>query len=112
MSMEDQIKYLKKLHGRLPERQAIEQNTRNSYLYYRGNSVFFRPMAVSGTISSANAGSFIEFGLGFSYDGLRSHHGSIRLVSGWDLKDTDSWPESNTILLVRLESPKSTGLPV
>ena len=80
---------LQKFVGKLPDQQTFETNARNAYLYYKRNPVFFRPMAISGRISVENARAFVEFGLGFSYDGLRSYHDSIELITGMKLHEEE-----------------------
>jgi len=70
---------LELLQGRLPSRQAFERNQKNAYLRYRGNEVFFSPLQISGKITARNENAHIDFGMGFSYDGLRSYHDSIQI---------------------------------
>ena len=68
------------LTGRLP--RAEDFSNRSAQLFYKGNSVYFKPESISDRITSRDANSFVEFGLGFSYDGLRSYHDSIQPARG------------------------------
>lgn len=72
------IEVLQPMEGKLPERNRFTENT--AYIDLYGHNVFFRPVAVRGTVTAANSGAFITCGVGFSYDGLRSYHDSIQLI--------------------------------
>lgn len=69
---------LQPLEGKLPERSSFSLNT--AYIDLSGHKVFFRPSAVRLMVSAANSGAFVTCSIGFSYDGLRSYHDSIRLI--------------------------------
>lgn len=73
------IEMLQPMEGKLPERSRFKENT--AYIDLCGHNVFFRPVAVRGTVTASNSGAFITCGVGFSYDGLRSYHDSIRLIT-------------------------------
>lgn len=73
------IEALQPMEGRLPERSRFTEYT--AYIDLCGHNVFFRPIAVRGTVTAANSGAFITCGIGFSYDGLRSYHDSIKLIT-------------------------------
>lgn len=70
---------LQLMEGKLPERSRFAENT--AYIDLSGHRVFFRPSAVRGAVTASNSGAFISCGIGFSYDGLRSYHDSIRLIT-------------------------------
>ena len=72
------IGVLQPMEGKLPERNRFTENT--AYIDLYGHNVFFRPVAVRGTVTVANSGAFVTCGVGFSYDGLRSYHDSIQLI--------------------------------
>lgn len=73
------IEVLQPMEGKLPERDRFTEYT--AYIDLCGHNVFFRPIAVRGTVTAANSGAFITCGIGFSYDGLRSYHDSIKLIT-------------------------------
>lgn len=73
------IEALQPMEGKLPERSRFTEYT--AYIDLCGHNVFFRPAAVSGTVTAANSGAYITCGIGFSYDGLRSYHDSIKLIT-------------------------------
>lgn len=72
------VEALQPMEGKLPERGKFTENT--AYIDFCGHNVFFRPIAVRGTVTAANSGAFVTCGIGFSYDGLRSYHDSIKLI--------------------------------
>lgn len=72
------IEVLQPMEGRLPERSRFAANT--AYIDLNGHNVFFRPIAVRGTVTAADSGAFVTCSVGFSYDGLRSYHDSIRRI--------------------------------
>lgn len=76
ISTPEKLVELELFEGRLPERNSFSGNT--AYIMLHEHRVFFRPTAVRGKISAANSGEFVELGIGFSYDGLRSYHDSLR----------------------------------
>jgi len=78
------IEALEMLEGKLPERSEFKENT--AYIDLCGQDVFFRPDAVRGTVTAANCGAFVNCGVGFSYDGLRSYHDSIHLITKQPIK--------------------------
>lgn len=73
------VEALEIMEGKLPERNSFAEYT--AYIALCGHNVFFRPTAIRGTVTAANSGAFVNFGIGFSYDGLRSYHDSIRLIT-------------------------------
>ncbi len=73
------IETLQPMEGKLPERSGFTENT--AYIDLSGHRVFFRPSSVRGVVTAANSGAFINCSIGFSYDGLRSYHDSIRLIT-------------------------------
>lgn len=79
LPVDQNIKVLQPMEGKLPERSKFMEYT--AYIDLYGHNVFFRPIAVRGTVTAANSGAFITCGIGFSYDGLRSYHDSIKLIS-------------------------------
>lgn len=72
------IGVLQPMEGRLPERSEFAKN--KAYIDMNGHQVFFRPTAVRGTVSTADSGAFVTCNIGFSYDGLRSYHDSIKRI--------------------------------
>ncbi len=64
--------------GRLPQKDQFSSKT--AYLYFKGNDVYFRPETVLGKVGPSDENQYVMFGLGFSYDGLRSYHNSISLA--------------------------------
>ena len=79
MNDNERLETLQSFEGRLPNRDDFRGKT--AYISMgRKYRIYFNPDSVNKRISESNAGGFVEFGLGFSYDGLRSYHDSIRLV--------------------------------
>lgn len=89
------IEVLQPMEGKLPERSKFTENT--AYIDFCGHNVFFRPIAVRGTVTAANSGAFITCGIGFSYDGLRSYHDSIKLITKQLIKREHSPGERVTV---------------
>ena len=76
----DKIETLEVFEGRLPNIESFGDN--KAYITIdSAYKVYFTPYKVKGRFSQNNAGSFVEFGMGFSYDGLRSYHDSIKKVA-------------------------------
>ena len=76
----DKIETLQVFEGRLPNSESFGAN--KAYITIdSAYKVFFTPYKIKGKFSQNNAGSFVEFGMGFSYDGLRSYHDSIKKVA-------------------------------
>lgn len=88
MTASDAVKSLSIQYGRLPGKEGFISE-RSSYLNFKGNEVFFRPANISNRISSVNEHALVKFGLGFSYDGLRSYYDSIELVSSEEVEKVD-----------------------
>ena len=79
MNSAEKLITLQSFEGRLPSRENFENNT--AYITFAKHNVFFSPSSIKSRISKNNAGSYVEFGLGFSYDGLRSYHDSIKPIT-------------------------------
>lgn len=91
------IAALQPMEGRLPERSRFTENT--AYIDLSGHRVFFRPSAVRSVVTATNSGAFITCNIGFSYDGLRSYHDSIRLITK-QLITREHAPGENVIVRV------------
>lgn len=91
------VKALQTLEGKLPERSSFAMNT--AYIDLSGHRVFFRPSSVKLKVTEANSGAFITCSIGFSYDGLRSYHDSIRLIRKEHIMREHSPGEEVTVLV-------------
>ena len=80
LQSKDAVEKLAILNGRLPQRDGFASE-RTSYVKLQGNEVYFRPISISNRIGITDANKIVEFGLGFSYDGLRSYYDSINIVT-------------------------------
>ena len=92
---QDKVVVLKMMEGKLPERSEFLKNA--AYVILCGHKVFFRPNAVRGVVTASNSGAFVNFGMGFSYDGIRSYHDSIRLITKPLIKRERSSGESVSV---------------
>lgn len=91
----DKVVVLKKMEGKLPERSEFLENA--AYIVLSGHRVFFNPNAVRGVVTVSNSGAFVNFGIGFSYDGIRSYHDSICLITKQLIKREHSSGESVSV---------------
>lgn len=69
---------LYKLKGQLPSKESFYGKT--AYLYYKRNEIYFKPSALH-DIGPSNERQWVEFGVGFSYDGPRAFNNSICLLA-------------------------------
>lgn len=74
------ITSLKMFRGTLPSKDFFK--TRTAYISYKGLPVYFNPQSVVDRITASSENKYVQFGIGFSYDGLRSYHDSIELYKG------------------------------
>lgn len=74
------ISSLKMFRGALPGKDYFK--TRTAYISYKGLPVYFNPQSIIDRITSSSENKYVKFGMGFSYDGLRSYHDSIELYKG------------------------------
>lgn len=66
--------------GELPSRENFK--TKQAYISYRQIPVYFNPQSISDRITESSENQYVDFGLGFSYIGLRSYHDSIQIHKG------------------------------
>lgn len=83
LSQMDRMSAIKTLHlfiGELPSKDNF--NGRNAYITFDKQKVYFNPQSISDRITGIQENQYVDFGLGFSYDGLRSYHDSIKIHRG------------------------------
>ncbi|MCI8939612.1 MAG: hypothetical protein HFH12_06400 [Dorea sp.] len=66
--------------GELPNKDSF--NGRKAYITFGRQSVYFNPQSISDRITGIQENQYVDFGIGFSYDGLRSYHDSIKIHRG------------------------------
>ncbi len=66
--------------GVLPSKEKF--NNRSAYIKLGKQKVYFNPQSINDRINASNENQYVDFGLGFSYDGLRAYHDSIEIHKG------------------------------
>lgn len=83
LSQMDRMNAIKTLHsftGELPSKDCF--NGRKAYITFGQQRVYFNPQSISDRITGIQENQYVDFGIGFSYDGLRSYHDSIKIHRG------------------------------
>ena len=80
MNRVDAINTLHFFTGELPHKDCF--NGRNAYIAFGQQRVYFNPQSIGDRITGIHENQYVDFGIGFSYDGLRSYHDSIRIHQG------------------------------
>ena len=83
LSQMDRSNAIKTLHtftGELPNKDNF--NSRKAYITFGQQNVYFNPQSINDRITGIQENQYVDFGIGFSYDGLRSYHDSIRIHHG------------------------------
>ena len=79
----DRTNAIKTLHlftGELPNKDNF--SGRKAYITFGRQKVYFNPQSINDRITGAQENQYVDFGIGFSYDGLRSYHDSIKIHRG------------------------------
>lgn len=66
--------------GELPSKESFR--TKQAYISFRQMPVYFNPQSICDRITENSENQYVDFGLGFSYTGLRSYHDSIKIHKG------------------------------
>lgn len=89
LSQMDQMNAVNTLHlftGELPNKEKF--SGRKAYITFGQQKVYFNPQSISERITGIQENQYVDFGIGFSYEGLRSYHDSIKIHRGMlGLKD-------------------------
>lgn len=83
LSQMDRTNAINTLHlftGELPNREKF--SGRKAYITFGQQKVYFNPQSISERITGIQENQYVDFGIGFSYDGLRSYHESIKIHRG------------------------------
>ena len=80
MGKNDAIQTLYTFRGELPGKDSFQ--ARQAYISFKQIPVYFNPQSISDRITATSENQYVDFGLGFSYSGLRSYHDSIRIHKG------------------------------
>ena len=80
MDKNNAMNTLKMYTGELPDKSAFGGKRAN--IRFGSHQVYFNPATISGIITANDENKYVEFGLGFSYEGLRAYHDSIHLMKG------------------------------
>lgn len=80
MDRNSAIQTLHHFKGALPNRENFAG--RRAYISFGQQIVYFNPQSINtnGRITANDENQYVKFGLGFSYDGLRSYHDSISVL--------------------------------
>lgn len=79
----DRMNAIKTLHpfiGELPNKDSF--SGKKAYITFGQQKVYFNPQSISDRITGVQENQYVDFGIGFSYDGLRSYHDSIKIHRG------------------------------
>ena len=83
LSQMDRTNAIKTLHsftGELPSKDNF--SGRKAYITFCQQKVYFNPQSINDRITGVQENQYVDFGIGFSYDGLRSYHDSIKIHRG------------------------------
>ena len=99
----DRINAIKTLHhfiGELPSKDCF--NGKKAYISFAQQKVYFNPQSIRDRITGIHENQYVDFGIGFSYDGLRSYHDSIKIHRGAIKKFEPLVPKSGEHVKVRV----------
>lgn len=100
------IKTLHQFKGVLPNRESFAG--RRAYISFGQQRVYFNPQSINGRITANDENQYVEFGLGFSYDGLRSYHDSIVVLKRSVSSGNKVIPEHGKKVVVKVLGSNST----
>lgn len=103
LSQLDRINAIKTLHhfiGELPSKDSF--NGKKAYISFAQQKVYFNPQSIRDRITGIHENQYVDFGIGFSYDGLRSYHDSIKIHRGAIKKFEPLVPKSGERVKVRV----------
>lgn len=103
LSQMDRLNAVKTLHpfiGELPSKENF--SGRKAYITFGQQKVYFNPQSINDRITGIYENQYVDFGIGFSYDGLRSYHDSIQIHRGKINSTQKVIPESGKRVKVRV----------
>lgn len=80
LDKDEAIKTLHLFRGELPGKESFK--TRQAYISLKRLPVYFNPQSICDRITATSENQYVDFGLGFSYSGLRTYHDSIQIHKG------------------------------
>ena len=75
MTRTDIINTLHPFLGSLPNKESF--NSKTAFISFGKQKVYFNPQSVIDRISSNMENQYVDFGVGFTYSGLRAYHDTI-----------------------------------
>ena len=109
LNLMDRTSAIQTLHhfkGALPSKENFAG--RRAYISFGQQVVYFNPQSINGRITANDENQYVMFGVGFSYDGLRSYHDSINVLKRGATSEKKVIPESGKRVMVRVLGSNST----
>lgn len=100
MNKNDAVNTLQMFVGELPSKDRF--GGRNAFIKFGKQSVYFNPQSINDRITDIHENQYVDFGIGFSYDGLRAYHDSIEIHHGNVEKEVVIRPQVGDQVLIRV----------
>lgn len=100
------IQTLHHFKGALPNKESF--TGRRAYISFGQQVVYFNPQSINGRITANDENQYVKFGLGFSYDGLRSYHDSITVLKRNVVSEKKVIPERGKKVSIKVLGSNST----
>lgn len=106
MDRANAILTLHQFKGTLPSKEKFAG--KKAYISFGQQVVYFNPQSIKGRITANDENQYVTFGIGFSYDGLRSYHDSISVLKRGAMSKKKVMPESGKKVSVRVLGSNSS----